>query len=114
MKSPISPAKSKDRFKVFAAVTLPILGLVYVHAAAHIMFYRIDLGMHESTVERIYGTPEKNEATMLFCERIFEWSGDCPQDTHGSYQFFKKGIDRWVVVGFDSEHRVAFKTIGSL
>lgn len=136
---PLSPSKNrKEQFKVYAAIILPILALVYVHAAAHIMFYRIELGMHEREVERIYGAPDKNEATMIFCERIFEWSGECPPDSSldsdpnadpdadqdpakglaqqplSSYQFFKKGIDRWVVIGFDSEHRVAFKTIGSL
>lgn len=112
--SRLKQAATKERVKLWLAILLPILGLVYVHISAHIMMYRIKFGMSEAEVLQIYGKPDKTDKEMLFCDGIFAWQGDCPNQRHQHYQFYKKGIDRWVIFGYDVEHRVAFKTLGDL
>ena len=105
---------TKERVKLWLAIALPILGLVYVHISAHIMMYRLKPGMSAVQVTRIYGKPDKTDTQMLFCDGIFEWNGDCPKQSHQRYDFYKKGIDRWVIVGYGAEQRIEFKTLGDL
>lgn len=110
----MSQASISERLKIWLAVCLPILFMAYVHLQAQIMMYRIEHGDLASRVTHIYGQPDKTERTMLFCDGIFKWEGDCPTQRHSLYHFYKTGIDRWVVFGYDAEHRVVFKTSGDL
>ena len=103
-----------EKLKIWLAVSLPILGLVYVHLKAEIMMYRLEIGESAKRVIDVYGEPDKTETTMLFCDGIFAWEGECPSQRYSLYHFYKKGIDRWVVLGYDSKGRVAFKTKGDL
>ena len=104
----------RERLKLWLAVGVPIMALIYVHFTAQIMMFRIDEGETAARVLDIYGKPDKTEPIMLFCDGIFAWQGACPTEHHQSYHFYKKGIDRWVVLGYDSHQRVAFKTQGRL
>lgn len=95
-------------------ISIPILAFIYVHFESHIVYHRIELGMSNSSVAQKFGSPDRREPTMLFCEKIFDWTGECPSAPHAEYQFFRTGIDRWVVVGFNRHGLVSFKSIGKL
>ena len=102
------------RWPLSIIVGLPIVAFVYVHLESHIVYHRIDLGMSGAAVTKRFGAPDRRESSMLFCEKIFSWSGECPENEHHQYRFFRTGIDRWVVVGLDREGVVRFKTMGKL
>ena len=80
----------------------------------HILFHRVELGALRSHITESFGQPDRTEQSMLFCEEIFAWTGDCPDSPHHIYHFYRTGIDRWVVIGFDQNGYARFKAKGSL
>lgn len=102
------------RWPLSIIVALPVMAFVYVHFESHIVYHRIDLGMSGDSLSKRFGTPDRRESSMLFCEKIFQWTGECPEYQHHEYRFFRTGIDRWVVVGLDRDGLVRFKTLGKL
>ncbi|MGR8949289.1 MAG: hypothetical protein ACU84Q_14685 [Gammaproteobacteria bacterium] len=99
---------------VYLAVFLPLLAFAYVHLEMHILYGRIAIGTHHTEITGKFGEPDRIEGSMLFCEDIFEWTGDCPDTNLARYDFYRTGIDRWVVIGFDDSGKAAFKSKGSL
>lgn len=93
---------------------LPLLVLVIIHLESYAFFHWISLGIKAEQLPSLLGEPDRTERTMLFCDGIFSWTGDCPQIAHTEYRFYRTGIDRWVVVGIDEHGIVAFKSIGKL
>ena len=102
------------RWPLSLVIALPILAFIYVHMESHIVYHRVKIGMSSADISNMFGTPERLESTMLFCEKIFQWTGDCPTMRYHEFQFFRTGIDRWVVIGFDEQAVVRFKTLGKL
>ena len=107
-------ARQKRQIPVYLAIGLPLLAFIYVHLEMHILFHRVELGALQTSIEDRFGQPDRVEQSMLFCEDIFDWSGECPTTMEGDYYFYRTGIDRWVVIGFDQEGYTRFKAKGSL
>ena len=103
-----------SQWPLSVVIGLPVLAFIYIHAESHILYHRISLGMSEFELVDKFGPGDRQEPTMLFCERIFHWTGECPDNPLNSYRFYRTGIDRWVVVGFDQHGAAAFKSIGKL
>ena len=104
----------RDNLKVLVAVTLPVLAFVYVHVRSYWLFAQIELGSAKEVVTATMGEPDKDESHMLFCDGFFEWDGECPTQHIPSFSFYRRGLDRWIVVGFDVRNQVVFRTMGDL
>lgn len=104
----------KNKYLPALTVLGALMLIIYVHISVYIDFYRLKLGASADHASRLLGEPDKQEAQMLFCDGYFSWTGECPTVEAKEYWFFKRGIDRWLVLGFDSDGQVIFRSIGKI
>ena len=86
---------------------------MYIHVRAPIVFNGVEIGMSRAEVIEHLGNSVRTEREMIFCAHYFLWSGACPRVSQISeFFFYKFGIDRWIVVGFDERSIFIFRIMG--
>ena len=98
---------------LFFLLFLPLVWIFTSIARIYADYGKVKVKMTETEVVSILGEVSSRNRIMPFCESGQVWTGACPEnDKTQEFIVFEKGFNTWVVVGFDDEGKLSFKTVG--
>jgi hypothetical protein len=104
-----------SRFETIILVVI-VAVLVWIAWWPRRIANKVHIGMTDAEAIAAVGRgPDRQEGVLSFCRKDSKWYGDCSAvlaSRSVAFMLWKVGIDSWLVVGVDADHKVKVVVVG--